>query len=36
MVLRVPHARENMGVVGFDLHASAAAKSLLPPPQFAV
>ena len=25
-----------MGVVGFDLHAAAAAKALLAPPEFAV
>jgi hypothetical protein len=34
--LRVPHAGDNFGAVGLDLHAPAAPEALLPPPKLAV
>jgi hypothetical protein len=33
---RVPHSSHDFGVVAFDLHATAPAKALLPPPEFAI
>ena len=30
------HARQNVGLVGFDLHPPAATEALLPAPQFTV
>ena len=34
--MRVTHPTHNFGAVRFDLHAAAAAITLLPPPQFPV
>ena len=36
MVLEWRTPADDLGAVGFDLHAAAAAESLLPPPQLAI
>ena len=34
--MAVPHPAQNARVVALDFHASATAKALLPPPEFAI